>query len=213
MKEDYRKYYIENFKTPEEAESMRVNAEDFSSHLIIEPEIAAPLFQWHCNFYFYGLDENSETCIFKQDVERHAKAGITKLLLIDTTEKGEASAYSPYCVMTSYFRDPYNFDKKERDIVINILEKIKLKTPFCFKRVDWDYFLTRLWWDTINGIFEAEFEDEDMIDSSFIYEQIEIALDNLGLDFEEFPRSRNTHCGFGIDFGKYLNCGVITMSE
>ncbi len=206
MDNTWKKLFLDNYRTEEEAEKQRANADEFAMWLIANSEKSAPIFKWHCNFYFNGLDENAQTCLFEEDIVRCAKAGITKPLFIDATAKSQVVNYSIYGVMAAYFKQPYDFDKQEMDYVISLLEDIRRKAePFWFKPVDWDYFIDQHWFVTISSIFESQVEDLNTLKESFIVKQINEQLKDTGLVCEWIDKDDNfqpPHSGMGIDFSK-----------
>lgn len=202
----HKKLFLDNYRTEEEAEKQRIDTDEFATWLCANPEKAAPLFKWHCNFYFNGLDEESLTCLFDEDIVRCAKAGITKPLLIDTTAKGCIVNYSLYGVMAGYFKQPYDFDKIERDYVYELLEDIRKSSDiYVWKKLDWDYFIEKHWFMVISEVFEKEAEDFNHLQESFIIKQINEQLKDTGLICEFILKDDNydpPHSGMGIDFSK-----------
>lgn len=203
----YEKVFLDNFRTEEEKELEQADTATFAGWIGANPEKFAPVFKWFLNFYFNGLDENSQVVCFDDDIKRCAKEGVTKLLLIDATAKGQIVNYSLLGIMALAFHQPYEFDDIEKKHVIELLEDIRKKSEhFTWKTLDWDYFFSQCWIQVVSEIFEEEASSFERLKNSFIVKLINDYV-SPDLTCEWIDKDDNyqpPHSGMGFDFSKFF---------
>ena len=217
----YKKLFLDNYRTKEEAEAQYDNTNEFALWLTSNPEQFNPVFSWFLNFYFNGLDENAKAIVFEEDLVNCAKNDVTKLLFLDTTAQGAVEGYSLFGVMCLFFKQPYDFDQEEVDYVCDILEKIRIRSEvFTFKKCDWDYFLQHHWYTVCSIIMNTLASDPIKLKESFLITETSKILEKKGFGvpvefIEEDDRFSPPHSGYGVDLSKFFNSEplVITMSE
>jgi hypothetical protein len=217
----YKKLFLDNYRTKEEADAQIENTDEFALWLLANQEQFNPVFSWFLNFYFNGLDENARSIVFEEDLVNCAKNDVTKLLFLDTTAQGAVEGYSLFGVMCLFFKHPYDFDQEEVDYVCDILEKIRIGSgTFSFRKCDWEYFLQHHWYGVCAGIMNTLASDPDMLKDSFLIQETTRILEKKGFGvpvefIEEDDRFSPPHSGYGVDLSKFFNSEplVITMSE
>jgi hypothetical protein len=217
----YKKLFLDNYRTKEEADAQIENTDEFALWLLANQEQFNPVFSWFLNFYFNGLDENARSIVFEEDLVNCAKNDVTKLLFLDTTAQGAVEGYSLFGVMCLFFKHPYDFDQEEVDYVCDILEKIRIGSgTFSFRKCDWEYFLQHHWYGVCANIMNTLASDYDMLKESFLMQETSKILEKKGFGvpvefIEEDDRFSPPHSGYGVDLSKFFNSEplVITMSE
>lgn len=217
----YKKLFLDNYRTKEEAEAQIENTDEFALWLLANQEQFNPVFSWFLNFYFNGLDENARSIVFEEDLVNCAKNDVTKLLFLDTTAQGAVEGYSLFGVMCLFFKHPYDFDQEEVDYVCDILEKIRIGSgTFSFRKCDWEYFLQHHWYGVCANIMNTLASDYDVLKESFLMQETSKILEKKGFGvpvefIEEDDRFSPPHSGYGVDLSKFFNSEplVITMSE
>lgn len=204
----YKKIFLDNYRTEEEKELQIADTLTFASWLEANPEKFKPVFKWFLNFYFNGLDENSQVVCFNDDIKRYAKDGFTKLLLIDATAKGQIASYSLLGIMALAFRQPYDFDDIEREHVISLLEDIRKNSKhFVWKTLDWDYFIAHCWTTVVSDIFEEEASTLERLKNSFIVQLVnEFVSPELTCEWiDKDDNYQPPHSGMGFDLSKFFS--------
>lgn len=215
----YKKLFLDNYRTLEETQAQYENTDAFALWLTANPEQFSPVFSWFLNFYFNGLDEYSKAIAFEEDLVNHAKNGITKLLLLDTTAQGAVEGYSLFGVMCLFFKQPYEFDQEEISYVCDILEKIRIRSEtFAFKKCDWERFLQHHWYNVCSIIMNNLASDPETLKESFLITEASKILEKkgFGIPIELIEKDdRFEHSGYGLDLSKFFNTEplVVTMSE
>lgn len=217
----YKKLFLDNYRTPEEAAAQIENTNEFALWLLANQEQFNPVFSWFLNFYFNGLDENARAIAFEDDLVHYAKKGYTKMLFLGSTTNRAVEGFSLFGVMCIFFRPPYDFDQEEIDIVCDILEKIRIRSEvFTFRKCDWEYFLEHHWYGVCANIMNTLASDPEMLKESFLITETSKILEKKGFGvpvefIEEDDRFKPPRSGYGIDLGKFFNSSplVVTMSE
>lgn len=201
-------YYINLYKsvyrTPEEREIEQKNAIDFVNYCVSNPESLIPIFTWYMNIYFDGLYPDSKETMFEHDLEKIAKSGQTKLILIDN--KLELVMVGDFTGSFGYlFSKEYGADKSLRKSAIEVFEKIKIRSEcLAFFQIDWDYFLKELWYGLLYSVYEKYIKRKNNFEDCFIVDLLKEKLKNykIKLEFINDDETKLHRSGIGIDFNK-----------
>ena len=199
----YINFYKSNFRTIEDKKAEQENAEAFSEYCIINPTELKSLFDWYFNIYFEGLHENSNTIAFKVDLEKAAQEGQTKIVLFD--DRKELVMLGSCVGMFGFiFSREFGLDKTSLTYVYKIMEHIRFNTNvFAFKKIDWNYFFSELWYDVLFGIYNRYIQDKNLLITCFIADCLRNKLNHYGLELKYIldDETKIKRSGLGIDLG------------
>ena len=199
----YINLYKSKFRTSDDKKVEEDNATAFSEYCINHPTELKSLFDWYFNVYFEGLHENSTVKMFETDLEKAAREGQTKIILFD--ERRELVMLNDCTGMFGFmFNREYGLDKATKKTVYKIMERIKRSTEiFTFKMVDWDYFFSELWYDTVSNIYLRYISDHSLFVTCFIADLLRGKLNHYGIKLEyiQDDDTKLHRSGLGIDLG------------
>lgn len=197
----YKKYYC-----PEnEIKKRRQDAYNLAEYLVTAPDLLDPIWDWFLSIYFYGLDEGSQAIMFEEDIKKFAKQGYNCIPLVLNEAVGSIAESSPIGFIIDAWDMNVGFDSVEREKVLKILEKIKVKTPLLFDIVDWDTFFNVCWPQLFINVFEHYYGTTyKRATENIINEKINKILKNYGLEMKFIKQISNNNkmsC-IGVDMSK-----------
>ena len=200
---DYKELYRKNYIPKNEFNDRCRAASEFAIYLSQNIDSLDKIWDWFLNFYFNGLDEESKIIPFEEDLKKFAKEGYTVIPLIFHEAIGNIAKNSPLGVICDLWDSQEGLDDIEKEIVIEILEDIKLKTEsFRFFQVNWDYFFNNCWETLFSNVFETLYGTTyTLAVSNIVNYKINKILKKEGLSLEyikEIPGLRKLSC-IGID--------------
>lgn len=198
----YKSLYKKHYIPANEIQERCNNAVRLSAYLATSPDVLEPIWDWFLNFYFYGLDENSQVVAFEEDIKRFAKDGYDVIPLVFHEAVGSIAENSSLGIICDMWDPNEGLDEQEKERVIEILEKIKIKTPMSFDLIHWDYFIENCWKQVFSNVFEYYFGTSfKRATENIVVKKINKILKKEGLTFgyiKELSPSQKISC-LGVD--------------